>query len=474
MRTTLRTAGLRACRGLAIATAIAATAATIAGAAGPREVGTLEPISIEVAGPYGARTGGPAGEWVVSDPGATYIRLHFARFDLAPGDAVVVSRLDGSASSTYRGLGPHGSGEFWALAVPGDGALVRLQAGVGGGGGFEIDAYGRGFEPIFGEPTPPGTESVCGTQDWRDVECYRGTPEFDHARAAVKLLIGCCSACTGFKVSDSGQFLTNNHCTSSQSGVQSTQLILEYQTSSCGGGGTSDTGSVLGNALVSTDFTLDYTLMTTTGDASSIPCLALDDRLAPAGEPIYIAGHPSAGPKKLSIDSDIDGGHCQVDRSPYNGNGSGTDLAYYCDTTNGSSGSPVISEVTQKVVALHHFGGCLNSGARSDLILGKLGNELDACSGGGGGGTCGDGTCDPGETSCSCPADCGSSPAFETSCANGADDDCDGFADCADTDCASDPACAPPACLGSGATCSSHSDCCSGKCTGGKRGHTCK
>ena len=50
----------------------------------------------------------------------------------------------------------------------------------------------------------------------------------------------------------------------------------------------------------------------------------------------------------------------------------GTDVAYFCDTEGGSSGSPVLSRDTGKVVALHHFGGCPNSGVRIDLIYAAL------------------------------------------------------------------------------------------------------
>ena len=53
---------------------------------------------------------------------------------------------------------------------------------------------------------------------------------------------------------------------------------------------------------------------------------------------------------------------------------------------------------------------------------------------------CGDMTCDPGEDECSCAADCGAPPADEVGlCADGADNDCDGFTDCDDSDC--DPVC---------------------------------
>jgi hypothetical protein len=56
---------------------------------------------------------------------------------------------------------------------------------------------------------------------------------------------------------------------------------------------------------------------------------------------------------------------------------------------------------------------------------------------------CGDGTCDPNEDQCSCPADCGTPPANETGlCTDGIDNDCDTLVDCADTaDCGTDPAC---------------------------------
>jgi len=73
---------------------------------------------------------------------------------------------------------------------------------------------------------------------------------------------------------------------------------------------------------------------------------------------------------------------------------------------------------------------------------------------------CGDGTCDPGEDSCSCAGDCGAPPATETQCADGVDNDCDGFTDGADDDCSS--------CLPDGATCSSNGECCSLKCAGKK------
>ncbi|HKQ63257.1 MAG TPA: hypothetical protein VJS92_18355 [Candidatus Polarisedimenticolaceae bacterium] len=48
---------------------------------------------------------------------------------------------------------------------------------------------------------------------------------------------------------------------------------------------------------------------------------------------------------------------------------------------------------------------------------------------------CGDGVCQRAENGCVCRRDCGPPDAFETSCSNGEDDDCDGATDCPDLDC---------------------------------------
>ena len=441
-------------------------------------VGALERASIATPHPYAPAAGADAPSWVIAHPGATYVRVHFSAFDLAPGDYLEVSDLDGVQRHVYQARGPHGTGEFWAFSVPGDTAVLRLQASIGGGFGFEVDSFGRGIEPVWGDPVQP--ESVCGTTDWKDVKCYEAThpTEYASGRGTVKALIGCCSACTAFKVSDSGQFMTNNHCTSSQSGVQSTELRFEYQMSACGGGSSGYSGAVMGSALLATNALYDYTLLTTTGDSSSIPCLQVENRLPPAGERIYIPGHPSGGVKKLSIDSthaSNPAGLCEVDASPYPGNGSDTDVGYYCDTTNGSSGSPVLSGDTHKVIALHHFGGCLNSGGRMDRIYGLISGLLDVCSGGGGG-TCGNGTCDAGETRCSCSSDCGVPPAAElpgSTCSDGSDNDCDGAADCLDANCASDASCGT-GCTLSGGPCTTGAQCCSGSCKGKPGRKTCR
>jgi sialate O-acetylesterase len=75
---------------------------------------------------------------------------------------------------------------------------------------------------------------------------------------------------------------------------------------------------------------------------------------------------------------------------------------------------------------------------------------------------CGDNTCDPpDEDQCNCSEDCGAAPTTETYCSDGADNDCDGAADCDDSDCASDPTCN---CGAKKSPCTEDSECCSNWC----------
>ena len=100
-------------------------------------------------------------------------------------------------------------------------------------------------------------------------------------------------------------------------------------------------------------------------DTSTVFCmpiiryLDLDNREASIGEQIYIPQHPNGWGKELAIfDSSTSSGRCQIldVTSPGCTNASANDYAYTCDTELGSSGSPVISNRTNQVIALHHCG----------------------------------------------------------------------------------------------------------------------
>jgi hypothetical protein len=131
----------------------------------------------------------------------------------------------------------------------------------------------------------------------------------------------------------------------------------------------------MGDQVLATDDILDYTLFSVRnfGQIQQFGFLEIDDRAPVRGEELYIPQHPRGAPTVISTeDSTERSGNCAVDDPAYDGYAAGTDMSYFCDTDGGSSGSPVISRRTNKVIALHHFGGCPNSGVRLDRIAEQL------------------------------------------------------------------------------------------------------
>lgn len=74
----------------------------------------------------------------------------------------------------------------------------------------------------------------------------------------------------------------------------------------------------------------------------------------------------------------------------------------------------------------------------------QLNCPADCVNQGGGGGVCGDSTCNGGEGPCTCLRDCGAASVEEFFCSDADDNDCDGLFDCADSDCCSDAVCDGP------------------------------
>ena len=92
----------------------------------------------------------------------------------------------------------------------------------------------------------------------------------------------------------------------------------------------------------------------------------IDNRVPSVGEKIFIPQHAGARDKEIAIfDTSLDEAdkRCEVKSTMTGycrGGGAYNDVYYSCDTEGGTSGSPVISVDTGKVVALHHCGGGCN------------------------------------------------------------------------------------------------------------------
>ena len=329
-------------------------------------------------------------------PGASYVKLHFSRASLRPGDTVVVS--DPTGTESYRYTAEDLQADPWAMSISGDTANVRLEQGsydpLGlrtrlAGLGVDVDQVARGFREATGDAAPEGptqqrdrAESVCrGSDEKRDAICYKAAHpvEYQKAKAVGRILINGVELCTTWRIGPNNRLITNNHCISSGSDVRRSEVCFNYECARCDGYDVLRTTKVWGDQLLATDRTLDYALFTVRGfdSISKFGYLEMDLGELHSGQELYIPQHPRGLPTMIAMnDPGERNGNCAVDDPTYYGYDEGTDVSYFCDTDGGSSGSPVLSSTTHKVVALHHFGGCPNSGVRIDLINREIGPLL--------------------------------------------------------------------------------------------------
>lgn len=351
------------------------------------QVGQIEEVDLQVDHAY-----------KIHYPGASYIKIHFRQLNLHPGESITVSDPGGLQIRTYPG-DDHTTDErdgFWALSVMGDTALVQVHGRAGDEPGERtravpaavIDLVAHGY-PLAGIVRP---ESICGGDERQDVACYESTHpiEYERSDAVARLLINGTILCTAWRVGPLNRVFTNNHCVEDQTDVESTEVWFNYQRPVCGSGPITPT-IVTGDTLLATDPYLDYSLFTVSrfSTITSFGYLELDVRAPVLDEEIYIPQHGGGNPKEFGIESDFGGEDvCRINDESMPGWITTTlesEAGYYCDTSGGSSGAPVLARSSHQVIALHHsgvWGSCnstnMNQGVRIDSIWPEVASYFEA------------------------------------------------------------------------------------------------
>jgi lysyl endopeptidase len=330
--------------------------------------------------------GGPKRERF-SYPGASYVKVHFAEVDMLPGDYVTVSNPERTESYRYEAS----NDPRWAMSITGDTAVVEMHRASDplgltellGDKGVRVDRVAKGFtleksslQKKRGKAGPGREESVCGADTSSDAVCYQSADPvaYTKSKAIARLLINGTELCTGWRAGPNNRMITNNHCLTSSGEAYDTEVWFNYQCAKCGGNDVFKPTKVWGDKVLATDKTLDFTLFTVDGfDAvEKFGYLTLDTTRPARGQELYVPQHPAGEPTKIAGAKGDKAGNCAVENPDYTGYTANSDVSYFCDTAGGSSGSPVLSRRTNKVVALHHFGGCPNSGVRGDLLAARL------------------------------------------------------------------------------------------------------
>lgn len=333
--------------------------------------------------------------------GATYIAVHFERFELALGDYLIVRSPDGLQSWRYEGLGRAGRGlspgGFWATHIKGDAAVVELYSRNDlGAHGFTIDRFARGYtgaelddRAVGAVPSAPDT--VCGTDDTQWAKCYQASePQiYDRSRSVARLLISGSFHCTGWLLGCEGHLMTANHCIWTQEMADDTDYEFMAEGTTCSTSCAPSMGcpgviAATTATLVKTDDPLDYTVLKLpTNVTPTYGFLSMRESGAVQNERIYVPQHPLGWGKRIAVFSThaLDqSGFCEINSInvvPCSG-GLG-DIGYYADTRGASSGAPVLAYADHRVVSLHHCGACQNRGLDVADLIADMGALLPSC-----------------------------------------------------------------------------------------------
>lgn len=308
----------------------------------------------------------------IHQQGVSWVKPHFKDFRLNDEDYIELVDMTGLVVETIKGSDVEEGTEkysvtrvgkrvsFWGPAIDGNEVTIRLYRGSDKkkGWGFTVDQVGIGAQPIIDDISLP--DSICGSDDKDPIACASSSKQ-TLGRSVGRMLYqksGGWYVCTGFLVScNSGHFLTNEHCITNQSGVDSLQVRFYYRTTTCGGSNASYS-TYYGDDFVTDNSYYDFCLLTLSGNPqNTYGYLGLINGNPIANEDIYIIQHPGGRRQEIGYGT-------VYSTSAY----SGRDFSYYVDTEGGSSGSPVFAEYEDEVLGLHHYGGCPNTAVKMNYI----------------------------------------------------------------------------------------------------------
>lgn len=333
-------------------------------------------VSVQTPHPYPkADKGQLVWEKTIREDNVFWLKLHFSKFKINDEDYIELVDMYGQVIETIKGTDIYSKTprfkverrdeksnrvDFWGPAIDGDQVTIRLYRGSDKktGWGFSVDQLGLGFKSL--SPEISVFESICGSDNKVSIAC--ASTSYQNLGKAVGQMTyqknGSWYVCTGFLVScNSSHFLTNEHCITSQTQVNTLQVRFNYRLSSCGGSNASYS-TYYGSSFITDSSYYDFCLLTLGGSPqNTYGYLGLINGNPIANEDIYIIQHPAGRRQEIGFGT-------VNSTSAY----SGRDFNYYVDTEGGSSGSPVFAETEDEVLGLHHYGGCPNSAVKMNYI----------------------------------------------------------------------------------------------------------
>ena len=245
-------------------------------------------------------------------------RLHLTDLHLPAGAQVIVYgvRAPELVAGPYEGLGQHDDGQLWTQTRPGD--RLRVEYRIPdvkpeddlADFGFRIDRVTHNYRDPVGGTGGDGDHDPGAGPCHNDVTCYASADLTKRAVGGIGFINSDALFCTGSLLNNlSGDFapfwMTANHCLSTNSTAQSSEIYWRYETATCNAAPPS-VASVPQSAvctLLSTGVASDYTLLRIDGaiPSSQLYWPGWNTAIPANGTAGNCIHHPSGDFKRISF-----------------------------------------------------------------------------------------------------------------------------------------------------------------------------
>lgn len=278
----------------------------------PLRYGAIVPVQADLSDGAWTDLGSGRRAWRLrlASPGAKSLAVEFARFELPEGAELYVYHEDREQIlGAYTRANRHDDGGFVFEPFGGESLVLELDLPAGAGEPVvELSAVVHDYRDVLGLMegrvglhAPGENLGACLI----DVNCPQGDPYPTQKRATMRTLSGG-ALCSGALLNNTANnnipyVLTADHCGQ----TASTVFLFRYQTSGCATGSAPTSYSSSGCTLLATNSTYDCRLlrMNALPPATHEPYMAGWTRSTGNSTVAFAMGHPSGGPKKISIDN---------------------------------------------------------------------------------------------------------------------------------------------------------------------------
>jgi V8-like Glu-specific endopeptidase len=234
---------------------------------------------------------------------------------------------------------------LWATLIEAEEFTVQLTSSS------NIDGMKVCLESVNVPRTAVSVKSVIDSKDDRvDLVATYGTHSryYDYGKSVVLIRFqdvdngGTESNCTGVVIS-STLVATNNHCIDDRTNLGTSFVIIGHES----GAPVELRAGIV--CLVATNSRLDYSIIRLDRELKDVAKISVGD--VKKGTHLILIQHPEAQPKLIAV---VSKKKCFVQQAPAQDRQ--TDFYHLCDSSGGSSGSPVMDEASGVVYGLHHLG----------------------------------------------------------------------------------------------------------------------